>query len=60
MNEEGWLESTIAGLLLMPPTRNNFIHLNEALRIVYKKNRLNKDQLYSLLCPTKYPRIFSL
>ena len=28
-----WGSLTIAGLLLMPPTRHNFIHLNEALRI---------------------------
>lgn len=28
-----WSSLTVAGLLLMPPTRHNFIHLNEALRI---------------------------
>jgi hypothetical protein len=28
-----WSRRTIAGLLLMPPTRHNFIHLNEALRL---------------------------
>jgi hypothetical protein len=28
-----WSKRTIAGLLLMPPTRHNFLHLNEALRI---------------------------
>lgn len=28
-----WGSLTIAGLLLMPPTRHNFIHLNEASRI---------------------------
>lgn len=28
-----WSKRTIAGLLLMPPTRHNFMHLNEALRI---------------------------
>jgi hypothetical protein len=27
---------TISGLLLMPPTRHNFIHLNEAERIKKK------------------------
>jgi len=27
---EYWSRRTIAGLLLMPPTRHNFIHLNEA------------------------------
>ncbi len=32
-----WGGLTVAGLLLMPPTRHNFIHLNEAWRI--------KDQL---------------
>lgn len=31
-----WGGLTIAGLLLMPPTRHNFIHLNEALRIKAK------------------------
>ena len=31
-----WGKRTIAGLLLMPPTRHNFVHLNEALRIKYK------------------------
>lgn len=34
----GWLIAywgglTLAGLLLMPPTRHNFVHLNEALRL---------------------------
>jgi hypothetical protein len=28
-----WSKRTIAGLLLMPPTRHNFLHLNEVLRI---------------------------
>jgi hypothetical protein len=27
-----WAGLTLAGLLLMPPTRHNFVHLNEALR----------------------------
>jgi hypothetical protein len=31
-----WGNRTIAGLLLMPPTRHNFLHLNEALRIKLK------------------------
>jgi hypothetical protein len=31
-----WGKRTIAGLLLMPPTRHNFVHLNEALRIKHK------------------------
>ncbi len=34
-----WGGRTIAGLLLMPPTRHNFIHLNEALRIKQKLSR---------------------
>jgi hypothetical protein len=34
-----WGKRTIAGLLLMPPTRHNFLHLNEAFRI---KNKLHK------------------
>jgi hypothetical protein len=28
-----WSRRTVAGLLLMPPTRHCFLHLNEALRI---------------------------
>ena len=28
-----WGKRTIAGLLLMPPTRHNFLHLNEARRV---------------------------
>ncbi len=31
-----WSKRTIAGLLLMPATRHNFLHLNEALRIKQK------------------------
>lgn len=31
-----WSKRTIAGLLLMPPTRHNFLHLNEASRIKQK------------------------
>ena len=31
-----WGNLTKAGLLLMPPTRHNFIHLNEALRVKKK------------------------
>jgi hypothetical protein len=31
-----WGGLTIAGLLLMPPTRHNIVHLNEALRIKQK------------------------
>ena len=31
-----WGRRTIAGLLLMPPTRHTFLHLNEALRIKRK------------------------
>lgn len=31
-----WSKRTIAGLLLMPPTRHNFLHLNEAFRIKSK------------------------
>jgi hypothetical protein len=31
-----WGGLTMAGVLLMPPTRHNFIHLNEALRIRQK------------------------
>lgn len=28
-----WGKRTIAGLLLMPPTRHNFVHLNEACQL---------------------------
>jgi hypothetical protein len=28
-----WSKRTIAGMLLMPPTRHNFVHLNEASRL---------------------------
>ncbi|MBK7318178.1 DinB family protein [Candidatus Villigracilis affinis] len=31
-----WGNRTIAGLLLMPPTRHNFLHLNEAFRVKKK------------------------
>lgn len=31
-----WGSLTMAGLLLMPPTRHNFVHLNEALKIKKK------------------------
>lgn len=37
-----WSGLTLAGLLLMPPTRHNFIHLNEAARIKYKLNQARK------------------
>ena len=33
---EYWGGLTIAGLLLMPPTRHNFLHLNEAARLKQK------------------------
>jgi hypothetical protein len=32
-----WSKRTLAGLLLMPPTRHNFLHLNEALRIKQRR-----------------------
>lgn len=32
-----WGKRTIAGLLLMPPTRHNFLHSNEALRLKQKR-----------------------
>jgi hypothetical protein len=31
-----WGGRTCAGLLLMPPTRHNFVHLNEALKLMQK------------------------
>ena len=33
-----WSKRTIAGLLLMPPTRHNMVHINQALKI--KKRRV--------------------
>jgi DinB superfamily len=36
-----WGKKTIAGLLLMPPTRHNFVHLNEAARIKRKLQQLS-------------------
>jgi hypothetical protein len=35
-----WSKRTVAGLLPMPPTRHNFLHLNEALRIKQKLTNL--------------------
>jgi hypothetical protein len=32
-----WGGLSKAGLLLMPPTRHNFVHLNEALRLKSKR-----------------------
>ncbi len=32
-----WSRRTVAGLLLMPPTRHNFVHLNEARRVKQRK-----------------------
>jgi hypothetical protein len=34
-----WGNLTKAGLLLMPPTRHNFIHLNEAMKVKKECNR---------------------
>lgn len=36
-----WSKKTIGGLLLMPPTRHNFLHLNEARRIRSTLHKLN-------------------
>lgn len=33
---EYWGKKTIAGLVLMPATRHNFVHLNKAIRIKQK------------------------
>lgn len=35
-----WRGLTTGGLLLMPPTRHNFVHLNEALRVKQKVNQV--------------------
>jgi hypothetical protein len=37
-----WRKKTVAGLLLMPPTRHCFIHLNEALKIKKKVMKLRE------------------
>jgi len=37
---EYWSKKTLAGLILMPATRHNFLHLNKAIRI---KQRLQKQ-----------------
>ena len=34
-----WAKRTIAGLLLMPATRHNLVHLNEALRLKQKQQK---------------------
>lgn len=36
-----WSNRDIAGLLLMPPTRHNFVHLSEALRLKRKWSKIN-------------------
>ena len=33
-----WGKRRIAGLLLMPATRHNLVHLNEALRLKRRRN----------------------
>lgn len=35
-----WSKKNIAGLLLMPPTRHNFVHLNEAARLKQKLRQI--------------------
>ncbi|WP_114384119.1 DinB family protein [Paenibacillus prosopidis] len=37
---EYWSKKTVAGLVLMPATRHNFLHLNKCIRI---KNKLQKE-----------------
>jgi hypothetical protein len=32
-----WGKRTVAGLLLMPPTRHNFVHLNEAIGLMQRR-----------------------
>lgn len=39
-----WGSLTYAGLLLMPPTRHNFIHLNEAWRVKHKIVKESKSK----------------
>ncbi|MNO08203.1 hypothetical protein D3C81_2307380 [compost metagenome] len=46
--EESWLtdywgKKTIAGLVLMPATRHNFVHLNKSIRIKQKYQK-RKEQ----------------
>jgi hypothetical protein len=42
---EYWGKRNIAGLLLMPATRHNLIHLNEALQVKHKVERPLRSQL---------------
>lgn len=44
---EYWSKKTIAGLVLMPATRHNFLHLNKCIRI---KNRIQKERKKPLRC----------
>lgn len=39
---EYWSKKTAAGLLLMPATRHNFVHLNRSMRIKEKLQKLRK------------------
>lgn len=41
---EYWSKRTVAGLLLMPATRHNFIHLNEAARIKQRLADSNRGE----------------
>jgi hypothetical protein len=43
---EYWGKKTIGGLLLMPPTRHNYVHLNEAVGIM--KKVLNRKRKWSM------------
>jgi len=38
-----WSKKSVAGLLLMPGTRHNFLHLNKCIRIKDKLNRKRKE-----------------
>ncbi len=38
-----WSKRTVAGLLLMPATRHNIVHLNEAFRIRQLLERMKGD-----------------
>ncbi|KRE92195.1 hypothetical protein ASG89_33495 [Paenibacillus sp. Soil766] len=42
---EYWSKKTVAGLVLMPATRHNFLHLNKCMRI---KNKIQKEMLKPL------------
>jgi hypothetical protein len=39
-----WRKRSTAGLLLMPATRHNLVHLNECFRLKYKRSRIRQSE----------------